>query len=147
MKILMFIILAVVLIACLAALWRFMTLRSQGYPVVVRSLPNQDGKHWRHGVLLYAETSARFFQLRSVSPQCDLTLTRLGTEIIGRREITQFERKFLESTLHVVEIAHRGKHYEIAVDSQGDTALVAWLESGPSERRDRNSAYNNPRPI
>ncbi|QNH96275.1 DUF2550 domain-containing protein [Corynebacterium anserum] len=147
MKTLMFILVAIVLIACCAALWRFLNLRSQGYPVVVRSLPNQDGRHWRHGVLLYAGTSARFYQLRSLRPQCDLRFTRLGTEIIGRREISHFERKFLEANLHAVEIAHRGKRYEMALDAQGDTALVAWLESGPSARRDRNSAYNNPRPI
>lgn len=147
MKIILFLILGLLILACLGALWRFLVLRSKGYPVVIRSLPNEDGRHWRHGVLVYSGTSAKFYKLRSIKPESDLSLTRLGTEILGRREITKREHACLEKNLHVIEVQHRGKRWELALDSQGDTALVAWLESGPSARLDRNSAYNNPRPI
>ncbi|QFQ02698.1 hypothetical protein CUROG_06710 [Corynebacterium urogenitale] len=147
MKIILFLILGMLVLACLGALWRFTALRSKGYPVVIRSLPNEDARHWRHGVLVYSGTSAKFYKLRSIRPESDLSFTRLGTEIISRREITQRERNCLESDLHVIEVEHRQKRWELALDSQGDTALVAWLESGPSARRDRYSAYNHPRPI
>lgn len=135
------------MLACAGAMWRFFTLRSKGYPVVMRPLPNQDGRHWRHGVLVYHPTSAKFYKLRSILPESNLTLTRLGTEVLQRREVTKRERNFLEDYLHVVRVSHRGQEWEIAVDSAGDTALVAWLESSPSARRDRNSAFNYPRPI
>lgn len=147
MEILLYALLIAVAMVCAGILWRFVSLRSKGYPVVVRPLPNRDGRHWRHGVLIYSGVCAKFYKLRSIKPDSNLVLTRIGTEIVGRREITERERHFLESNVHVVEVAHRGKNWEIAVDSSGDTALVAWLESGPSARRDRNSAFNHPRPI
>ena len=75
-------------------------------------------------------------------------LTRLATEIVGRREITEKERAFMEPNMHVIELCHRQKErWEVALDSQGDTAMVSWLESAPSARRDRNSAFNNPHPM
>ena len=126
---------AVVLFIIVVVVWRFFALRSQGYPVVVRRLPNSDGRHWRHGILKYSGQSAQFHKLRSLRPASDVVLTRLGTTIVSRREITQRESAFLEDNVHVVEVAHRSTHWEIALDSAGDTALVAWLESAPSERR------------
>ena len=138
----------IILAGAATCMWRFFTLRKKGYPVVVRSLPSEDGRHWRHGVLIFSGVSVKFYKLRSLKPDSNLVLTRLATEIIGRREITHRERSFLESNLHVVEIRHRQRErWEIALDSQGDTALVSWLESAPSARRDRNSAFNHPQPM
>lgn len=132
---LLYFLAAVALFVGTAVVWRFFTLRSQGYPVVVRRLPNSDGRHWRHGILKYSGHSARFYKLRSLRPASDVVLTRLGTAIVSRREITPRESAFLEDNVHVVEVVHRKTHWEIALDSAGDTALVAWLESAPSERR------------
>lgn len=147
MTVVWFILAAIVAAVVLAIAWRFLTLRAQGFPVLVRALPNDDGRHWRHGVLIYSGISAKFFKVRSLRPDCDLTLTRLGTEILSRREPTQRESFVLEPGVHVVVISHHGRQWELAVDESGDTALVAWLESAPSARRDRSSAYNNPRPM
>lgn len=130
-----YLILALVALVIVAIVWRFFALRSQGCPVVLRRLPNSDGRHWRHGILKYSGLSAQFYKLRSLRPASDVVLTRLGTHIVSRREITQRESAFLEDHVHIVEVSHRGRHWEIALDSSGDTALVAWLESAPSERR------------
>lgn len=142
-------LLALVVLAVLAAcMWRFFTLRSNGYPVVVRRLPSEDGRHWRHGVLVFSGISVKFYKLRSIKPDSNLVLTRLATEIVGRREMTDRERVFMEPDMHVIELRHGSKErWEIALDSQGDTAMVSWLESAPSARRDRYSAFNNPHPM
>lgn len=142
-----YLLLALVCAAMLSAAWRFFTLRSRGCPVVIRSLPNPDGRHWRHGVLIYSDRSARLYKLRSLRLDSDVVLTRLGLSIDGRRQMTAREAHVLEPDLHIVQLDHRGKKWEMAVDSSGDTALVAWLESAPSARRDSNSAYNHPRPM
>lgn len=123
------------MIAGLVILWRFFTLRSHGYPVLVRSLPAEAGRKWRHGVLLYSGTQAKFYKVRSIWPESDVQLTRIGTSIVDRRQVGGRELRFMEEGVHVVVVETQGRRYEIAVDDQGDTALVAWLESAPSERR------------
>ncbi|RAV34306.1 DUF2550 domain-containing protein [Corynebacterium heidelbergense] len=134
-----FIVLLALFTALFAAVaWRFFTLRSGSYPVLVRRLPANDGRHWRHGVLVYSETVARLYKLRSLRPESDVVLTRYGTTIVGRRELTDRERQFMEPNVHIVHVRLRSQEYEIAVDRQGDTALVSWLESAPSERRVRS---------
>ncbi|KGM18734.1 MULTISPECIES: DUF2550 domain-containing protein [Corynebacterium] len=142
-------LLVVFVLAVLAAcLWRFFTLRSKGYPVVVRRLPSEDGRHWRHGVLVFNGISVKFYKLRSIKPDSNLVLTRLATDVVGRREITDRERVIMEPNMHVLELRHGSKErWEVALDSEGDTAMVSWLESAPSARRDRHSAFNNPQPM
>ena len=128
---------AIVMAAAVLAVWRFATVRSRGIPVVIRSLPNPAARHWRHGVLMSSGTCAKVFKLRSLRPESDISLTRLGTVITSRRPVSAEERHFLEADLHVVRIAHRGREFEVALDDRGDTALVSWLESGPSVRQER----------
>lgn len=124
---------------------RFLTLRSRGIPVVVRTLPSPEGRHWRHGILVYGGMLARVFKVRSLLPLPDIEIDRQGTEITGRREITDWETQFLESDLHVMEITNAGRRYEVALDEAGDTALVAWLESAPSTRQVRSLNRIDPR--
>ena len=147
MDVILAILFVMAALVCALGMWRFFTLRTKGFPVVVRPASSKDGRHWRHGVLVYSGTAAKFYKLRSVRPVCNLYFTRLGTEILGRREITPREAGMLDKNTHVVRIAHRAQEWEIAVNSSGDTALVAWLESGPSARRASHSAFNRPRPI
>ncbi len=115
--------------------WRFLALRSKGFPVVVRDLPSPEGRHWRHGVLICSGTTARLFKVRSLRPMADALLSRSNTEILSRRQPVGAERQILEDGVHIVELAAGGKHLELAIPQQVDTALVAWLESCPSERR------------
>lgn len=137
--------LAAPFVLCFAAgLWRFMTLRKQGYPVVFRPLPNADGRNWRHGVLVYSGTCARFFKLRSLRPESDLALGRHDTEIIDRRPVALSEAHILEDDLHILRLKHKGREWELAVDSRGDTAMVSWLESAPSSRRVRVTRFTVP---
>lgn len=124
---------------------RFLTLRSRGIPVVVRSVPNPEARHWRHGVLVYGGMHARVFKLRSVRPEPDISLSRQGTAITARREINSREAHFLEPELHVLSLEDNGAHWEVALDDAGDTALVAWLESAPSTRMVRPMTRIDPR--
>lgn len=102
--------------------------------MVIRSLPNPDGRHWRHGILVYGPTTARVFKVRSIRPESDIQLSRQRTEISGRRSISSRESHFLESDLHVLNLLDCSRKWEVALDDAGDTALVSWLESAPSER-------------
>lgn len=113
---------------------RFLTLRSRGIPVVIRSLPNPDGRHWRHGILVYGASTARVFKVRSIRSEPDIQLSRQRTEIAGRRSIDTIEASFLEPDLHVLNLVDAEATWEVALDDAGDTALVSWLESAPSER-------------
>lgn len=143
--ILIIVLVCLVAFGALMAGGRFLTLRSRGIPVVVRSLPNPDGRHWRHGVLVYGAMNARVFKLRSLRPEPDISLSRQGTSITGRREITDKESNFLEDDLHVMCLEDDGDRLEVAIDDAGDTALVAWLESAPSSRMVRPLTRIDPR--
>ncbi|AHW63795.1 DUF2550 domain-containing protein [Corynebacterium glyciniphilum] len=138
LNILVTVVVIVLVCGALIAGARFLTLRSRGIPVVVRSLPNPDGRHWRHGVLVYGSGIARVYKLRSVRPESDLQLSRHHTEITDRRPITRREAAFLESELHVMTLLDGKRTWEVALDDAGDTALVSWLESAPSERMVRS---------
>ncbi|HIW90574.1 MAG TPA: DUF2550 domain-containing protein [Candidatus Corynebacterium avicola] len=138
---------AVIIAVCgvMMAGGRFLLLRSRGIPVVIRSLPNPDGRHWRHGVLVYGAQRARVYKLRSLRPEPDLQLSRQRTEITDRRSITEWESQFLESELHVLGLTSEDQDLEVALDDAGDTALVSWLESAPSERMVRPATRIDPR--
>lgn len=125
------------ILAVVAAIGRFLGLRSKGVSVVVRPLPSPAGRHWRHGALIYSEEEVKVYKLRTLQPWPDFTLSRLETEIINRRPVSDDEAHVLEQDLHVVELRSADMHWEMAVDQRSDTALVAWLESRPSERRVR----------
>ena len=140
----------VVIAACIAlglALWRAVTLRSKGIPVVARTLPAPDGRHWRHGVLIFTGTTAKIYEVFSIRPEPDLTFERAHTEIVGRRGIQECEARRLEQELNIVELEASGRRFELAIDPQCDTALVSWVESGPSARRDVHSGFNRPHPL
>lgn len=124
-------------LAVIAAAWRFFALRSRGTAVVVRPLPSRDARQWRHGVLLYNEAEAQLFKLLSLAPWPDFLMERHNTEIINRRPVNDKEQGMLEADLRILEMRSGNQTFEVAVDAGGDTALVAWIESGPSPRRVR----------
>ncbi|AGP31120.1 DUF2550 domain-containing protein [Corynebacterium terpenotabidum] len=143
--ILIIVLACLVFFGALMALGRFLALRSSGIPVVIRSMPNPDGRHWRHGVLVYGGTRARVYKLRSLRPESDISVSRQRTTITGRREITARESNFLEAELHILCLEDGDSRWEFALDNAGDTALVAWLESAPSERFVRPLSRIDPR--
>lgn len=120
------------------ALWRFSSLHSKGTQVIIRPLPASDGAAWRHGVMLYTDSCLKVYKLRSLRPGVDLELARHDVEILSRREPTDIETSFFNRGIKVVKIdtATQGE-WELALDSRGDTALVAWVESSPSIRQTR----------
>lgn len=136
--ILIIVAVCVVAFGAILAGGRFLTLRSRGIPVVVRSVPNPEGRHWRHGVLVYGGLQAKVYKLRSLRPESDLSFSRQSTEISGRRPISSLEASFLEDDLHVLSLTDGPADWEVALDDAGDTALVAWLESAPSARKEQS---------
>ncbi len=132
-----FIIWALVIIAVLAvmlAAWRFFTLRSRGTMVILRQLP-QSGVHgWRHGSLRYNGNDLEYFKLRSLSPMADLIVHRLSVELLDRREPTSEEAVFMSEGTNIVRIKSKNDEIELGLDSHGEMALTAWLESAPDVR-------------
>lgn len=133
-------LMVIVLVAlAVAALIRFRLVRSRGLPVAMRPLANVgDGHGWRHGVLVFSNDCAEMYKLRSLRPSADLIIDRRSASVTSRRDPTWVEAGFFDPGTHVIGIADEGgEAWEFAVDSGGDTALVAWIESSPSARQTR----------
>ncbi len=120
------------------ALMRFASLHSKGTPVIARPLPAADGSGWRHGVMVYSESVLRVYKLRSLRPGSDVKFRRHDITIDSRRDPTDIEAGFFEPTDRVIKISTSNHgEWELALDTSGDTALVAWVESSPSVRQTR----------
>lgn len=125
-------------VGCLLALWRFGVLREKGIPTIVRALPAADGSGWRHGVIIYSDSSLKFYKLRSLRPTFDVQFARHDVEIMDRRNPSSSEASIFDPSQRVVRISTTSQgEWELALDSSGDTALVAWVESSPSVRQTR----------
>ncbi|AKK02893.1 DUF2550 domain-containing protein [Corynebacterium epidermidicanis] len=115
------------------ALWRFLTQRARGTQVIVRRLPANDGRAWRHGIIRYRGDVVECFKLRSLSPSPDIVLRRDEIVLSSRRKMTTIEQKFMEPDTKIVVIkTHRGT-CEWAMDPHAEMALLAWLESAPTQ--------------
>jgi len=156
MSMMLMIIGAMLIVGGALALWRFASLHAKGTPVIARRLPAGDGSHWRHGVMVYSESTLKMYKLRSLRPGCDAEFARHDVTIVDRRNPTDIEAGFFAPGLRVVRIkSGKNTEWEFAVDSSSDTALVAWVESKPSSRQTREfptdierrfrSAYNRGR--
>lgn len=147
MKLLFFLLAGPFLVLIAGSAYRFFTLRSVGFPVVVRALPSPEGRRWRHGVLLFSDSYARFYKVRSILPWGDVLMPRHSIEIVSRRTAGTSDQGALHEGAGVLRIRVHDKDYEMAMSGDADTALVAWLESSPSTRRDPYSLFNKPRPL
>lgn len=133
MEIIGWVFIALFVLVCLLALWRFLVLRAQGTPVVIRRMPARESHGWRHGVIRYRGDVIDFYQLRSVSPRPDVTFERRGVALKGRREQTSFEQRFMVPGRRILVIETNRDEFEWAVDSHSEMALLAWVESAPTQ--------------
>lgn len=128
-------------IACITlgilAAFRFFTLRSRGTSVLMRKMPAKDSHSWRHGMLRYIGESVKFFKLRSVSPAADLVFNRLDVELLGTRKLDDDEASFMPEAAEVLHFRAGDREYEVASDLHGILALIAWIESAPSRRQEK----------
>lgn len=120
-------------LVCLLALWRFVKLRAQGTQVLIRRMPANSARGWRHGVIRYRGELIDFFMLRSINPTPDVTFARHGFVLKGRREATSVEQKFMESQLRILEVETNRGVFEWAVGPHTEMALLAWVESAPTQ--------------
>lgn len=93
-----------------------------------------DAARWHHGVLILGENEAGFYRLRSFRPKADVIIPRSRTEIVCRRQGSSQEVEYCEAQTVVLLHHEDGSWVELAIDARFDTALVAWLESAPSDR-------------
>ncbi|WKD60996.1 hypothetical protein CCICO_04800 [Corynebacterium ciconiae DSM 44920] len=126
-------------VAAVLVLWRFLTLRSQGTPVIVRRLPAEGVHGWRHGMLRYRGMVLYYYKVRSILPFPNLVFSRADTHVVSRRRITAGEASFMEPNLSVLQLDIAGQGYEVALDARGEMALTAWIEAAPSRQRIRSN--------
>ncbi|MEJ5919497.1 MULTISPECIES: DUF2550 domain-containing protein [unclassified Corynebacterium] len=125
------------------SLWRWASLRSKGTQVIMRPLPAGDGHAWRHGVMMYSDSLLNMYKLRSLRPGADVRFSRRDIEIVSRRQPSVVEAGFFDPGLAVIGITSQSQgEWELALDSSGDTAFVAWVESSPSARQTRSLPTN-----
>ena len=137
MKLLGFLFGAMLVVLIAGALWRFLTVRNNGTPALLRKLPANGTHGWRHGIAVYAGETMRFFKLRSLSFSADMELDRSTLSITGNRQATETERHFMPGVQVVVLFSTQGTQYEFATDRHGAMALVSWVESAPDSRQVR----------
>ncbi|AWB82097.1 DUF2550 domain-containing protein [Corynebacterium yudongzhengii] len=126
----------VVLAVCLAG-WRFFFVRSHGVPALVRSLPSESSEDFRHGVMSYHGDYLEFHKLRSLLPRPDLALHRTHTELRGHRRADDEDPEILAPHYIIIELACGSDRYEMAMAPASAKAVVSWVESAPSERKER----------
>lgn len=132
------VVVLLVLLVAVAAARRFARLRNLGTRALVRSLPADDGRHWRHGIMRYRAEGLEFFKLRSVGVGADIILDRSKTKLLKKREPTAVEESIFPDDCKVIVIDHAGSQFELALDNRGEMAFTAWLESAPSRRLERS---------
>lgn len=130
------IIILVVLLAYFggASLYRLVMLRRGGTAALVRTLPNDAGHGWRHGLIRYGEDAVVFFKLSSLKLGPDSRLHRSSIAVVNRRTPAGTEYDIMTDEIAVIEVNDADGAHEIALDRGALTAFLSWVESRPSGR-------------
>lgn len=137
MRILEYVLLLLAATAGIASAWRFTMFRGHGAQCLLRAVPAQGSHGWRHGVLRYVGEHARFYKLRSLSFNYDLSLDRRSVSFNGVREPTAEERDFMPGVESVLLLGGSEGELEFAGARHVEMALISWLESAPDSRDQR----------
>lgn len=130
-------VVALIAMAMFYMFYRINQLRGAGTSALLRELPADDGRAWRHGVVRYDDNAVEYFRLRSWRPGPQRLVLRQGVVTRGRRNPTPAEADVLGDGMVVLELADSGGAFELALDSGAVTAFQSWLESRPSQRAER----------
>mgnify|MGYP001757730804 CR=1 FL=1 len=137
MEILGYIVALIFVFAAIAVAWRFMMFRNSGAQGLIRSLP-ADGVHgWRHGVVRYVGEEARFYKLRSLSFNYDMSIDRRDVTFNGVRDLTDDERDIMPQVEKVLSLSGPMGQFEFAGQRHAEMALISWVESAPDSRAQR----------
>lgn len=131
-------VVAVIVMSMFYTFYRINQLRGSGTSALLRELPADDGRAWRHGVVRYDDNAVEYFRLRSLRPGPQRLVLRQAVVTRGRRNPTPAEVDVLGDGMVVLELADRGGAFELALDSGAVTAFQSWLESRPSQRAERS---------
>jgi hypothetical protein len=136
-------LIAVLLVAVAALMYRLWKLRQGGTAAILRDIPAVGGQGWHHGVIRYRGGEAGFYRLSSVRLWPDRRLTRRGIDIVSRRAPRDNELDIMTAETAVLELRDSGddrrRAYEVALDRGALTAFLSWLESRPSPRTQRRA--------
>jgi hypothetical protein len=130
-------VVATITIAVFYMVYRINQLRGSGTSALLRELPADDGRAWRHGVVRYDDNALEYFRLRSMRPGPQRSVLRQSVVNRGRRNPSAAEAELLDDSMVILELADRGGAFELALDSGAVTAFQSWLESRPSQRAER----------
>ncbi|SQG64501.1 putative secreted protein [Corynebacterium renale] len=137
MSFVQWILVAIIVIVAALAAWRFFFVRSAGTSVVMRMLPADDGRHWRHGTIVYKGDVLHFFKLRSLGPLADAAFNRQNISLTGRRHATDREASVLEPVNGIVSFTVGDVEWELSADLRTEMAFTAWVEAAPDVRQQR----------
>jgi hypothetical protein len=136
-------LIAVLLSAVAALMFRLWNLRQGGTAAILRDIPAVGGQGWHHGVIRYRGGDAGFYRLSSMRLWPDRRLSRRGIEIVSRRAPRDDEFDIMTAETAVLELRDTGvdrrRGYEVALDRGALTAFLSWLESRPSPRTQRRA--------
>jgi hypothetical protein len=136
-------LIAVLLLAVAALMYRLWKLRQGGTAAILRDIPAVGGHGWRHGVIRYRGGEAGFYRLSSLRLWPDRRLSRRGIEIVSRRAPRDDEYDIMTAETAILELRDAGdqrrRGYEVALDRGALTAFMSWLESRPSPRAQRRT--------
>ncbi|MCK0440143.1 DUF2550 domain-containing protein [Gordonia alkaliphila] len=131
---------AVLLLAGL--IYRVREVRRAGTPVILRALPAESDRGWRHGSVHYTEFALVYYRLTALLPGPTAALPRRHVELHGRRAPEGTELEIMDPDMVVLELHVTGTgpgsgDYEIAMSPILVTAFSSWLESRPPRRSRR----------
>lgn len=131
----------VLLLSVLVIGYRLWKIRHGGTAAILRDTPATGGHGWRHGVIRYRGSEARFYRLYSLRLWPDRRLSRRGLEILSRRSPQGDEVDIMSADIVVLNLhdggAVEGRGYELALDRGSLTGFLSWVESRPSPRSRR----------
>lgn len=136
-------LIAVLLLAVIALMYRLWKLRQGGTAAILRDIPAVGGHGWRHGVIRYRGGEAGFYRLSSLRLWPDRRLSRRDIELVSRRAPRGDEFDIMTAEIAILELrdatiqTRRG--YEVALDRGALTAFLSWFESRPSPRTQRRA--------
>jgi hypothetical protein len=130
-------VLVVITLGVFYTVYRINQLRGSGTSALLRELPADDGRAWRHGVVRYDDNAMEYFRLRSLRPGPNRLVLRQVVATQGRRSPTPSEADVMDSSMVILELADRDGSFELAMDCGAVTAFQSWLESRPSQRAER----------
>lgn len=126
-------------------LYRLREVRRAGTPVILRALPAESDRGWRHGSVHYTEYALVYYRLSALLPGPTLALPRGLVEVRSRRSPEGTEAEIMDPDVVVLQVhvsgtGPSGGDYEIAMAPILVTALSSWLESRPPRRSRRRGA-------